>query len=56
MAEVVWLVSRAVGGNSGTGAVARVLVGSVVGLAVYLGVLVAAALAGAGGRSAADRP
>jgi len=39
MAEIVWLVARAVGDNSGVGAVARVVVGSIVGLAVYVGAL-----------------
>jgi hypothetical protein len=39
MAELVWVVSRAVGDNSGAGAAARVVIGSVVGIAVYLGVL-----------------
>jgi putative peptidoglycan lipid II flippase len=39
MAEIVWLVVRAVGDNSGAGAVVRVVVGSVVGLAVYVGAL-----------------
>jgi putative peptidoglycan lipid II flippase len=41
MAEVVWLVSQHVGGDSGTGAVARVLVGAVLGAVVYLGLLIA---------------
>jgi putative peptidoglycan lipid II flippase len=40
MAELVWLTARAVGDNSGTGAVARVLAGTVVGIVVYLLVLV----------------
>jgi putative peptidoglycan lipid II flippase len=39
MAEIVWLVGRAVGANSGVGAAVRVLAGTVVGVAVYLGVL-----------------
>ena len=39
MAEIVWFVSRAVGANSGVGAVVRVLAGTVVGVAVYVGVL-----------------
>ncbi len=56
MAELVWVVSRAVGGNSGAGAAARVVIGSVVGIAVYLGVLTLAAVARAGLRPAADRP
>ena len=32
MAEIVWFVSRAVGANSGVGAVVRVLAGTVVGV------------------------
>jgi putative peptidoglycan lipid II flippase len=39
MAEIVWLVTRAVGANSGVGAAARVVAGSIVGVGVYLGVL-----------------
>ena len=39
MAEATWLVARAVGSNSGSGAVVRVVVGTVVGGAVYLGTL-----------------
>jgi putative peptidoglycan lipid II flippase len=39
MAEVVWLVTRVVGGTSGVGAAVRVVVGGVVGVAAYLGVL-----------------
>jgi putative peptidoglycan lipid II flippase len=41
MAEVVWLVSQRVGGDSGGGAVIRVAVGAMLGAAVYLGLLVA---------------
>jgi hypothetical protein len=41
MAEAVWLVTQQVGGNSGTGAVVRLVVGAVVGVVVYLGVLFA---------------
>ena len=37
--EVTWLIARQVGSNEGTGGVTRVIVGAVVGLAVYLGVL-----------------
>ncbi len=40
MAESVWFVTRFVGANSGAGAVARLLVGIVVGTVVYVGVLV----------------
>jgi putative peptidoglycan lipid II flippase len=40
MAEVVWFVARAVGGNSGAGALARVLAGTLAGVVTYLGVLV----------------
>ena len=39
MAEAVWLVTQKVGGNTGADAVVRLLVGGVVGAAVYLGVL-----------------
>jgi putative peptidoglycan lipid II flippase len=41
MAEVVWVVARLVGANSGSGAVVRVVVSTVVGAVVYLGVLLA---------------
>ena len=40
MAEAVWLVSRQVGGNAGVDAVIRLMVGTIVGTAVYLAVLV----------------
>jgi putative peptidoglycan lipid II flippase len=40
MAEAVWLVTQQVGGNAGVDAVVRLTVGTVVGAAVYLGVLV----------------
>jgi putative peptidoglycan lipid II flippase len=40
MAEVVWLVARAVGANSGAGSVVRVVVGTVAGAAVYVAMLV----------------
>lgn len=39
MAEVVWVVARNVGGNVGAGAMVRVAAGSVVGAAVYVGML-----------------
>jgi putative peptidoglycan lipid II flippase len=39
MAELVWLTAHAVGDNSGAGALARVVAGSLVGMAVYLAVL-----------------
>jgi putative peptidoglycan lipid II flippase len=39
MSEVVWVVARSVGANSGSGAVLRVVVSSVVGAAAYVGVL-----------------
>jgi putative peptidoglycan lipid II flippase len=41
MAEVVWMVSRLVGSNSGQGAVVRVVVSTIVGAAVYVGMLLA---------------
>jgi putative peptidoglycan lipid II flippase len=41
MAEVVWLVSRQIGGNVGIDALLRVVLGALIGLAVYLGVLYA---------------
>jgi putative peptidoglycan lipid II flippase len=37
--EVTWLVARQIGDEAGSAAVGRVVVGGVVGLAVYLGVL-----------------
>jgi putative peptidoglycan lipid II flippase len=40
MAEIVWLVSRHVGGTTGAGALARVTVGGIVGMAAYVGILV----------------
>jgi len=40
MAEVVWFVARAVGGNDGTGAIVRVLAGAASGAAIYVGMLV----------------
>ena len=39
MAEVVWWVSAQVGGNTGFGAIARTLLGTIVGSAVYIAVL-----------------
>ena len=39
MAEAVWLVTRQLGGNSGLAAAGRVAAGTVVGIAVYFGVL-----------------
>jgi hypothetical protein len=39
MAEVVWVVARTVGDNSGPGAVLRVVTGTVVGALVYVGML-----------------
>ncbi len=41
MAEAVWVVARAVGGDTGLDAVVRVTVGGVTGIVVYLGVLFA---------------
>ena len=41
MGEVVWLVTRNVGGNAGTDAWLRLLVGGVVGIVVYVALLVA---------------
>jgi hypothetical protein len=41
MAEVVWVVARVVGANSGRGAVLRVVVATVVGAGAYVGVLLA---------------
>ena len=41
MAEAVWLVTSQVGGNVGIDAVVRLVVGAIVGVAVYLGVLFA---------------
>ncbi|HWM18995.1 MAG TPA: murein biosynthesis integral membrane protein MurJ [Ilumatobacteraceae bacterium] len=39
MGEVVWLVSGAVGSNSGVGAASRLVVGGLSGMAVYVGLL-----------------
>lgn len=39
MAEVTWLVARALGGNQGMDALVRVVVAGLAGLAVYVGVL-----------------
>jgi putative peptidoglycan lipid II flippase len=41
MGEVVWLVSRQVGGDAGFDAALRLVVGTIVGAVVYLGVLLA---------------
>ncbi|MCB0956220.1 MAG: murein biosynthesis integral membrane protein MurJ [Ilumatobacter sp.] len=41
MAEAVWFVARAVGSNEGQGALVRLVAGTVVGIAVYVGVLLA---------------
>lgn len=41
MAEVVWLVTRPIGSDTGAGAVARLIVGAIAGLAVYVGLLTA---------------
>jgi hypothetical protein len=41
MAEAMWLVASAVGGNEGVDALVRVIVSGVAGAAVYAGVLVA---------------
>jgi putative peptidoglycan lipid II flippase len=41
MAEVVWLVTQQVGGNTGIDARVRVVVGALIGLGVYLGLLYA---------------
>lgn len=40
MAEAVWAACRLVGANAGSGALVRVLVGTVVGIIAYLGTLV----------------
>ena len=41
MAEVVWIVAHNVGDNSGSGALVRVVAGTLVGTAAYVGVLLA---------------
>jgi putative peptidoglycan lipid II flippase len=41
MAEAVWLVTNLVGGNAGVDVFVRVVVGAIVGIGVYLGVLFA---------------
>ncbi len=39
MAEVVWWVSQRVGANAGNGAISRAVIGTILGTAVYVGVL-----------------
>jgi putative peptidoglycan lipid II flippase len=39
MAEIVWLVSRRIGGTTGTEALARLAVGAIVGVVAYVGIL-----------------
>jgi len=39
MAEAVWLVTQQVGGNAGSGAAVRLVVGAIVGIVTYAGVL-----------------
>ena len=39
MAEVVWIVARLVGANSGPGAVVRVVISTIIGTAAYVGML-----------------
>ena len=39
MAEVVWVVAQLVGENSGSGAVVRVVVATIFGVATYVGML-----------------
>ncbi|MCU1399873.1 MAG: hypothetical protein JWN62_2982 [Acidimicrobiales bacterium] len=39
MAEVVWIVARNVGANSGTGAISRTVAGTITGTAVYVALL-----------------
>ncbi len=39
MAETVWLVAHNIGSNSGSGAVLRIVVGTIIGTCVYVGVL-----------------
>ncbi len=41
MAEVVWVVARLVGANSGQGSIVRVVVSTIVGVAVYVAMLMA---------------
>jgi putative peptidoglycan lipid II flippase len=41
MAEIVWIVTQAIGAPDGWGAVVRVVVGTIVGTAVYVGLLTA---------------
>ena len=54
--EITWLVARQVGGDAGTDAVTRLLVGGIVGSLAYLGVLAALARAGAVGGLVAPSP
>ena len=39
MGELVWLATRPIGGDSGVGALARVIIGTILGVACYVGVL-----------------
>ncbi len=39
MGEAVWIVARSLGGNTGGGALVRLVAGAVVGVAVYAGLL-----------------
>src|SRR5262249_34158306 len=39
MGEVVWLLTRPIGGDTGAGALVRLLAGTVVGVFVYVGLL-----------------
>ena len=40
MAEIVWLLAQAVGGNDSGGAFVRVFAGTIVGAALYFGLLI----------------
>ena len=41
MGEVVWLVTRSVGGNVGVDALIRLVIGAVVGVVIYFALLAA---------------
>ncbi len=41
MGEVIWLVTGAIGSNSGAGAAWRIIIGGLTGMAIYFGLLLA---------------
>lgn len=41
MAEVIWVATRSIGGTTGSGAIWRILIGTVIGVTVYFSLLIA---------------